>query len=340
MIKKIQMIKKKLNSIDYDFLRENEHVKDRIMLLTLGGSFSYGTDVEDSDIDLRGIVHEGVKELIGLSNFEQFQNNDTDTTLYGLRKIVSLMINCNPNTIELLGTKPEHIFEISKEGKMLRENINLFLSRRAANSFGGYAHQQLRRLENALARDEYPQDKKEEHMLNSMKSQMVHFQENYTTFDDNSINLYIDKSKKESYETEIFMDINLNKYPLRDFKNIYSEMAQVVKSYGKLQHRNKKKDHDSLLKHAMHLIRLLIMGAEILTGKGVNTYRENDRKLLLDIRNGKYTMNEIFEIVDKYDKEFVYAKNNTILPANPNYKKIEDLVMEINKSILKKYNVF
>ena len=37
----------------YDFLRTDEHIKDRLMFLTLGGSHAYGTNVEGSDIDIR-----------------------------------------------------------------------------------------------------------------------------------------------------------------------------------------------------------------------------------------------------------------------------------------------
>ena len=51
----IEEIREKVtNSTEYDFLRQNEHLKNRIMFLTLGGSYAYGTNVETSDIDVRG----------------------------------------------------------------------------------------------------------------------------------------------------------------------------------------------------------------------------------------------------------------------------------------------
>ena len=76
------------------------------------------------------------------------------------------------------------------------------------------------------------------------------------------------------------------------------------------------------------------MRTELLEGKGINTYREKDRSLLLDIRNGKYTYKEIFEMVDEYEKKFKYASDNTDLPNMPNYKKVEQLVIEINKGVI------
>lgn len=325
-----------LNSSTYNFLREDEHLNDNIMLLTIGGSYSYGTNVEGSDVDIRGVTGELKRDLIGLSNFEQFEDKHTDTVIYGFRKIVNLMINTNPNTIEIMGTKPEQIFYISQEGQMLKDNIGLFLSKRAAHSFGGYAHQQLRRLQNALARDSYPQAEKEKHILGTINNQLYALQENYAKFSGDNLNLYLDTSIKDNIEQEIFFDVNFKHYPLRDFRNIYCDMDNVLRMYEKLGQRNSKKDEPHLLKHAMHLARLFLMGIEILTTGKVNTYRENDKDFLLDIRNGKYSYDEIFAMVDKYTIDFEYAKNNTVLPDSPDLKKIEELVITINERLLQK----
>lgn len=338
----IEQIRREIQSKEYDFLREDEHLGKNIMLLTTGGSHAYGTNVEGSDIDLRGIALERDTEILGLSNFEQFENHATDTTIYSFRKIIKLLLNCNPNVIEMLGTKDKHIFILSNEGKLLRDNIDLFLSKKAMHSFGGYATAQLRRLQNALARDNYPQLEKEKHILSSINNQMKHLQENYTKFTNEEIKLYIDKTNREDYEEEIYMDINLNRYPLRDFKSIYSEMHNVVKDYGKLNYRNKKKSDEGLNKHAMHLVRLLITGSEVLEGKGINTYREHDKDMLLEIRNGKYQKEdgtfyqEFFDMVDMLEDRLKYAVDNSPLPSKPDFNKVEELVVDIYRKRLLK----
>ena len=332
----LTQIKNKINSTEYDFLRTNHHLGNNIILLTVGGSYAYGTNTENSDLDIRGIAIERKQEILGLSNFEQFIDKATDTTIYALRKIIGLLLNCNPNVIEILGVKEDYLFVLSEEGKLLRDNINLFLSKKAINSFGGYAIAQLRRLQNALARDNYPQKEKEQHVLGSIQKAIDHLKKHYKEFTGEEIRLYLDKSDKEDFKEEIFMDINLTHYPLRDFRNIYSEISNIVKDYGKLNHRNRKKTDLALNKHAMHLIRLLLMGTEILEGKPVQTYREHDKELLLDIRNGKYTYEQIFDMADEYDKKFKYAADNTCLPVMPNYSKIEELVISINESRLKR----
>lgn len=163
---------------------------------------------------------------------------------------------------------------------------------------------------------------------------MEHFKRIYTEFTGEEIKLYIDQSDKEEIETEIFMDIHLKHYPLRDFKAIYSEMHNVVKDYSKLNHRNSKKDELHLNKHAMHLIRLLITGTEILEGKGVHTYRERERELLLQIRDSKYSYDQVFEMVDELEKKFLYAAEHTILPDYPNYKAAEELLISIYETML------
>ncbi|MDY3828769.1 MAG: nucleotidyltransferase domain-containing protein [Clostridium sp.] len=327
-------IKSKLETFEYDFLRRDENLGKNIILLTLGGSYAYGTNTDSSDLDVRGIAVERVSNIIGLTSFQQFEDKETDTVIYGLKKIIKLLLNCNPNTIEMLGTKDEHVFVCNKYGKELRNNIDIFLSKKAIQSFGGYASQQLRRLQNSLVRDNYPSYEKEEHILNSINNQIATMNDRYQFFDDNNLKLYVDTSKRDSMIEEIYMDINFKHYPLRDFKNIYSEMSNVVRSYDKLTHRNNKKDSAHMYKHAMHLIRLLNMGTEILEGKGVNTYREADHEILMDIRNGYYSYEEIFEMVDKYVQQFDYASKNTVLNDNPDIEATNQLLIDIYKDVI------
>ena len=155
---------------EYKKMRDNPHIKDKLMFLVLGGSWSYGTNNEDSDIDLRGCALNSPSDLLGLSSFDQFLDNETDTTIYSFNKLISLLLQCNPNTVEMLGCNKEHYFFVSSLGLEFIMNKKLFLSKRCINSFGGYARQQLRRLENAVARDRMDQARKEEHILHAMES--------------------------------------------------------------------------------------------------------------------------------------------------------------------------
>lgn len=219
---------------------------------------------------------------------------------------------------------------------MMVEQRDMFLSQKAVHAFGGYATQQLRRLQAALARDRYDQSEKEKQILSSCKSSMTSFNDRYQEFENGAIHLYVDESQREDLDTEIFLDVNLTHYPLRDYKNIWSDLNTIVKEYGKITQRNKKKDEAHLNKHALHLIRLYLMCLDILEKQEINTYRGADLPLLMSIRNGEYMLDdgtfrpEFFEMVDEFEKRIDYAKKYTALPEKPDYKRIEDFTMEVN----------
>lgn len=334
---------KVFNDKSYEFLRTNEHLGDKVCLLGLGGSYAYGTNIETSDVDIRGCAVNSREEILTNQNFEQFCNKATDTTIYSFNKLITLLSNCNPNTIEILGLKPEHYIFKNDIGQMLLDSKELFLSRKAIHSFGGYANQQLQRLNNKAVR-KVEQSEQEKHILKTIEHASETYKEKYFNYTDDNIKLYIDKSEQEECDTEIFMDINLKHYPLRDYKSMWSEMHNVVKSYNKLGSRNSKAaEKGKLSKHMMHLIRLYLMCLDILERKEIVTYREKEHDFLMSIRNGDYLdsneqpTEEFFGIVNDFEKKLNYAKNNTDLPDTPNYKKINELMMTVNEMVVR-YN--
>lgn len=330
-----------LNGTEYDFIKTNEHLGKHVILLGLAGSYSYGTNVEGSDIDIRGITLNQKSDIIGLTQFEQYVDNNTDTVIYAFNKIINLLLSCNPNTIELLGLNSEHYLYLNDIGQLLLDNKKLFLSRRAIQSFGGYADAQLRRLQNALARDRYPQSEKEQHIFNSVKNAMHGFNSSYKNFENGSLEIFIDKAVNPELETEIYVNANIKHYPLRDYASMWNTMANVVKDYEKIGKRNKKKDDLHLNKHAMHLIRLFMMALDILEKGEINTYRADEHELLMDIRFGKYQNEDgtykdsFYDILADFEKRLHYASENTDLPEEPDMKKVQELVMTINERVVR-----
>ena len=330
-----------LRQREYGFIETNEHLGRHVMLLGLAGSYSYGTNIRTSDIDIRGIALNQKSDLIGLTQFEQYVDEDTDTVIYGFNKVVGLLLSCNPNTIELLGLKPEHYLYLSDIGRLLLDNRRLFLSQRAIQSFGGYADAQLRRLQNALARDTFPQTEKERHIFNSVRSAMHDFNHRYGRFENGSLELYIDKAVNPELETEIFVNASMTHYPLRDYCGMWNTMANVIRDYEKVGKRNKKKDDLHLNKHAMHLIRLFMMALDILEKGEINTYREKEHGLLMDIRFGKYRKEDgafhesFYEMLSDFEKKLHYAAEHTDLPEEPDMAKVQELVMTINERVVR-----
>ena len=141
---------------------------------------------------------------------------------------------------------------------------------------------------------------------------------------------------------ELLDNARLTHYPLRDYCAMWSELQNTVKAYGKLGKRNEKAlEHGKIAKHMLHLIRLYMMCLDILEKEKIITYREEEHDLLMDIRNGKFLdsnnqpIPEFFEMVDEYEKKLEYAKQNTNLPDNPNYKEIKEFVASVNERVVK-----
>ena len=326
-----------INSTEYAFLCTHERLGDRIMLLGLGGSYAYGSNNENSDIDLRGVTLMLPSDLLGMTDFEQIDDDNTDTVIYGFNKMVRLLLQCNPNTCELLGLD-EYLIK-SPLGQELLDNSGMFLSKRAIRSFAGYADQQLRRLQNAIARDTLPQTEREKHILKSVTNALDDFNRRYNGAGE-GIRLYIDKSDNPEFDSEIYVDANYEHFPLRDYTDLWGTMRTVVRDYDKIGKRNKKKDDNHLNKHAMHLIRLFMMAIDILEKCEIRTRRTDDLPLLLAIRRGEYMQAdgtfspEFYEILDEYERKLDEAATRTTLPDNPDMDRVEQFVERINRYVI------
>ena len=329
-------------SSEYDFLRDDPHCGKNIVLLGLGGSHAYGTHTKDSDLDIRVIAVNTKEDLLGYNkNFEQLTHEGTDTTIYSFKKMIKLLCEMNPSTCEIMGLEPWQYLYLSPIGQEIIDNKDLFISRRCIFTFGGYANQQLYKLtqKSTVAMD---LDDLEKHILRTLEDMQTNFSERFELSDDNYMKLYIDKSNQEERDTEIFMDVNMTHYPLRDYLSMWNDLKNTTSQYSTLGKRNKRAlDKGKIGKHMMHLVRLYHMCFEILEKHEINTYRNEDHDELMEIRNGKYIIGDdkisedFFEYVNELEKRLEYDKENTDLPEKPNYKKIEEFVLSVNERVVR-----
>ena len=337
----LDQIKETLHTPAYDFLRNNEHLGPNVCLLTLGGSHAYGTSKETSDVDVRGIALNPKRDILLGTDFGQVTDEPTDTTIYSFNKMMKLLSDLNPNTIEMLGCLPEHYLHVSPIGQEILDNKKIFLSKKAIHTFGGYANQMLYR---ATQRSTHAmkQAELEQHILKTLQHMQADFVGKYTDVPTDGIKLYIDTAVQEGYDTEIFMDVKLSGYPLRDYCSMWNELQNTVRQYGKLGKRNSHAlEHDKMGKHLMHLIRLYYMCLDILEKEEIVTYRMAEHDLLMSIRNGKFVTKdnqiraEFFDLVNELEKRLDYAKENTSLPDLPDYDKINEFKMSVNERIVR-----
>jgi len=331
------------NKEEYRFLKENEHLGDNVILLGLGGSHAYGMNKEGSDLDVRGVALNSKQEILLGEDFEQIVDTPTDTTIYSFNKMLKLLAENNPNTIEILGLKPEQYLYIAPEGQLLLDNKKAFLSKRAIATFAGYANQQLRRLENKVDRTvSLPQHLR--HIIETMKYVKYTLSERYTDYNDENVELYLSTDKYDMYnQPEIMLDVDLKHITLANFNAMWSELSAVEKAYARIGKRNQKAiDHAKLGKHMAHLVRLYYMCFDIMENMEINTYREKEHDLLMSIRNNEYLTEdgspkpEFYTIVSDLEKKFNQLKETTRLPEHPDYDTINKIKCEVNESIVKK----
>lgn len=88
-------------------------------------------------------------------------------------------------------------------------------------------------------------------------------------------------------------------------------------------------------KFGYHTIRLLYSAIEILGTHDYHSYRsEEERKLLLDIRNGKYTFDELSSMFDEIDSKLKDIYEHSTLRSKPDYDKINKWLIDINERAL------
>lgn len=118
-------------------------------------------------------------------------------------------------------------------------------------------------------------------------------------------------------------------------KQLWTEHSERWKKYK--QWRANRNETRSVLeekfgydtKHAMHLVRLLRMGKEILTDGKVNVFRE-DAKELLGIRNGDWEYHDLVEYAEKMDEDIrLNLLKQTSLQKKPDLQFAAELTMQV-----------
>ena len=189
-------------------------------------------------------------------------------------------------------------------------------------------------MESAIHGESLDSLKELTHLQNSIERAMVNFESTYSKYTDGDVSIYIDE------DDDLKLNLNFKAMPITQLTGLLSEFENIRKQYKKVNHRNKKKDIEHLDKHAMHIIRLLLTGTELLETGKMCTYRENDIDLLMAIRNGHFrnydgTYNSAYyDLKVDLDKKFEYAKEHTVLSAKPNYEWIEEFVVKTNYQII------
>lgn len=218
-------------------------------------------------------------------------------------------------------------------GELLLKNKDIFLSNRCINTFSEYALQQLYRMQQktnaALTEEEL--NRHISGVLNNMSKKM---KDKYN-LDENNLSFYLVDGK-------IKCNIIATQCSIEDLSGMLSEFNNTLRDYRKTSKRNEHAlNHGKIAKHSMHLLRLYMMGIDLVSEGKIQTKRIKEHDLLMDIRNGVYLdengipNKHFFEIVDEYKNKFENACKNSVLPDEPDIDKINTFRMEVNEKIVK-----
>jgi len=286
---------------------------------TVAGSHLYGTNTESSDLDLRGVGIATLRHALGIERFDQLESKEPDRTIFSLQKFFALAADANPNIIELLFAPQQHWLWSDHWWLRVVEHRNLFLSLKARHTFGGYAFSQLNRIKNHKRWMDDPPEKPDRAAMGL------------------SIESAIQEDALKALATipaSIIGDLSRTVHLEKE----YITRKKEWDSY-KAWKENRNKDRYALevrfgydTKHAMHLVRLLRMGVELLCTGELNVDRRGiDADELLEIRNGAWAYDHLIAWAEMMDGSMakLYDANRAKLPRKPDRKAINNLLMDI-----------
>lgn len=117
-----------------------------IVLEVISGSHAYGTNIEGSDIDKKGIYIQPSQDVFA-NHIPQVSDEQNDTTFYEIGRFIELWAKGNPNVIEILNS-PEDciIYKHPIIDEYFPEEVKkLFITTKLRHTFSGYAHSQIKK---------------------------------------------------------------------------------------------------------------------------------------------------------------------------------------------------
>jgi len=311
---------------------EEADVLDQTIYLVRHGSHAYGTNTPDSDVDEKGVcVLRDPKFYIGFSKFDQKDggwSDDADRQIYDIRKFVRLALACNPNIIEILFVTEDDVLKITPAGQLLRDNREMFLSRRAAKTFTGYALSQLKKVKNHKKWIDNPPS--EPNPAEHVHMHALMAGDRWTReFDDHKFTVEVSSTLREISPVSI---THIDKKAMSGEQKKWDQYAEWKTNRNPVR-AGMEKAYGFDGKHASHLIRLLRMGEEILRD-GVVKVRRPDASNLLAIRAGDFSYDDLLADAEATLERIDKLVKSSPLPADPDYDGAEELVMALITDVI------
>lgn len=334
-----------------------QQLKDNnlILLECVSGSRAYGLATPESDTDIKGVFYLPKSQFYSLQSdyIAQVSNATNDIVYYEVGRYVELLLQNNPNMMELLATPTEKV--LYKHPIMDLFKPEWFISKLCQQTFAGFANSQIKKARGLNKKIVNPMAKEKKSILEFCSVLVGNHSIPLTTwlerqsFDQSQLGLvvmpkttqiyamYVDEigslgfagliQKPEATQLRLssipkgmtpvgylsFNEQGFSKY-CRDYKDYWQWVAQRNDArYETTISHGKQYD----AKNMMHTIRLLEMALDIaLTGQVV--VERPNRDELLAIKSGESDYDSLLAQADALTEqiEAAFAKSN--LPECPN----------------------
>jgi predicted nucleotidyltransferase len=317
---------------DQKLIHPPKWLATNLVFLTEFGSAAYGTQQDNSDHDLAGIVIPP-KQIIfphlagvirGFGNqgqsFDQWQEThikdgdsrkEYDFSVYSIVKIFELARDGNPNILDMIFTPETCVQHITSVGQLIRDNRTKFLSKQIYQKFRGYAYAQIKKLNDA-------ENDKEISQFISMEVSL-HIPHS-TTLEDVEDELEF----RQHFDNYVGNTNRLLGHLLDEEVALYhkSYISNVEKS--KRFENRKIQGFDS--KYAYHLCRLLNECQQILVKHDMDI--QENREQHKAIRRGEWTKKQVLQHFSDKERQLERLYAESTLRAQPDEAELKKLLLD------------
>lgn len=300
-----------------------------LLFETVHGSRAYNLAREGSDTDYKGIVVGPRRWYFGFAPAPEQVELSADHVRFELRKWMRLAAANNPTILEMLWTRPEHHVVHHPAAERLLEARTRFLSRRVAETFGGYALSQLGRIERHRRWLLEPPQRPPTRAEFGLPERTVLPKDQL-----GAAEALLESGRLEE------ADVTPNFLALLDRERRYRVARKEWQQYQQwLQSRSPSRAaleaaHGYDTKHAMHLLRLTRMAVEILERGEVKVWRDDDREELLAVRDGAFRYDALIALAAEARTRIPAARAGSPLPEEPDEGALDLLTDSIVAEVL------
>jgi len=329
------------------------------------GSHLYGTNKEGSDIDIKGVYILPTSMILSGRYIEQISDAKQDITYYEIGRFIELLVKGNPNIVDILGS--DKITFTTDKWKEYFPDITPFLTTKLKHTFLGYSFSQIKKAKGMNKKTNWEKTRMERktpldfcyvlmdrEFSVSLTKYFEIISKNQNDIGLASVNNFPDiysmyyLGKAGGIINENSNDVQLKSIPkdsrflkyMRFDRNAYSTHCKDYREYQEwLEKRNPLRYQDNAkvaneydTKNLSHCVRLLYTVKDIILGNGLILNR-SEKDQLIDIRNGKYSYEEIIELASNLEEEVkkLFEENKIGLPREVNQKQLQKLLLKIRK---------